>query len=116
MKTLDRVLAWILLAFGLLHTAVSVVLISRNLNLESAWFFAGGLAVIFGAFLNLIRAHRPEDTMIARTSVLANLLLLILAVLLCWVLRHHLMANPQAAVFVPLILLELLFSVRQWLR
>jgi hypothetical protein len=116
MKTLDRVLAWVLLAFGLLHTAASVLLMSRNLNLNSAWFFAGGLAVIFGAFLNLIRNHRPADTLIAQTSVVANLLLLVLGVLLCWVLRHNLKGNPQAAVFIPLIALELLFSVRQWLR
>jgi Na+/alanine symporter len=116
MKTFDRVLAWLLLAFGLLHTTASVALMSRTLNLDSAWFFAGGLAVIFGAFLNLIRTYRPTDSMIARTSVLANLLLLILSLLLCWVLRHDLKRNPQAAVFVPLIALELLFSVRQWLR
>lgn len=116
MKTLDRVLAWALLVFGLLHTTGSVVLMWRTLNLDSAWFFAGGLAVIFGAFLNLIRTYRPTDSMIARTSVLTNLLLLILSLLLGWVLRHDLKANPQAVVFVPLVALELLFSVRQWLR
>jgi hypothetical protein len=116
MKTLDRVLAWVLLVFGLLHTVGSLFLMSKNLNLDSAWFFSGGLAVIFGAFLNLIRTYRPTDSMIARTSVLANLLLLILSGLLCWVLRYDLKANPQAAVFVPLVALEFLFSVRQWLR
>jgi vacuolar-type H+-ATPase subunit I/STV1 len=116
MKTFDRVLAWALLVFGCLHTAGSVVLMSRTLNLDSAWFFSGGLAVIFGAFLNLIRTYRPTDSAIARASALANLLLLILAGLLCWVLRHDLKTNPQAAVFVPLVALELLFSVRQWLR
>lgn len=116
MKTLDRVFGWTLLVFGCLHTTGSVFLMAKSLNLDSAWFFSGGLAVIFGAFLNLIRCYRPPDSLVARISVLANLLLLVLAALLCWVLRHDLRQNPQAAVFVPLVGIELLFSVRQWSR
>jgi hypothetical protein len=116
MKTLDRVLAWVLLAFGCLHTAGSVVLMSKTLNLDSAWFFSGGLAVIFGAFLNLIRTYRPTDSAIARTSVLANLLLLILSLLLGWVLRRDLRGNPQATGLIILAVAQLVFSVRQWLR
>jgi hypothetical protein len=116
MKTFDRVVAWIILAFGLLHSAVGVVLMSRNLTIEAIWFFAGGLAIIFCVFLNLIRTYRPTDKMIARLSVLANLLLLGLSLLLVGALRHDLKANPQAAVFVPLVAVELLFSVRQWFR
>ncbi|HEY6271541.1 MAG TPA: hypothetical protein VIX19_06045 [Terriglobales bacterium] len=115
MKIVDRVFGWILLLFGLLHTAVGVVLLSRTLNLDSAWFFSGGLAVIFCAFLNLVRSQRA-DRLIAGTSVIANLLLVVLSVVLWWVLRHDLKANPQAAMFVPLIVIELLFSVRQWLK
>jgi hypothetical protein len=115
MKTLDRVFGWTLFALGCLHTAGSVVLMSRNLNLDSAWFFSGGLAVIFGAFLNLIRAYRP-DKVIARTSFLANALLTILAVLLGWILRHDLKQNPQAVVLVLLVVMELVLSARQWSR
>jgi hypothetical protein len=116
MKTLDRILAWVLLALGCLHTVGGVVLMFKSLNLDSAWFFSGGLAVIFGAFLNLVRAYRPPDKVVARTSVLANLLLLILAVLLCWVLRHDLKQNPQAIVLVTVVVLEFFLSARQWSR
>jgi hypothetical protein len=116
MKTLDRFLAWTLLVFGCLHIAASAVLMSRNLSVETVWSFSGGLAIIFGAFLNLIRAYRPPDKVVARTSVLANLLLLILAALLCWVLRHDLKENPQAVMFVPLVVMELFLSARQWSR
>ncbi|HKF23755.1 MAG TPA: hypothetical protein VKE93_19420 [Candidatus Angelobacter sp.] len=116
MKTLDRVFGWVLLGLGCVHTGGSVFLMSKNLNFDSAWFFSGGLAVIFGAFLNLIRAYRPPDRAIARISVLANLLLLILAVLLCWVLRHDLRQNPQAIVLVLVVGIELLLSARQWSR
>lgn len=116
MKTLDRVFGWTLLVFGCVHTTGSVFLMWKNLNLDSAWFFSGGLAVIFGAFLNLIRAYRPPDRWVARISLLTNLLLLILASLLCWVLRYDLKQNPQAVVFVPLVGIELLLSARQWSR
>jgi hypothetical protein len=117
MKTFDRFLGWTLLAFGCLHTAASVSLFSRALNLDSAWFFSGGLAVILGAFLNLLRAYRAPDRAVAGTSILANVLLLIMAVLLAWVLRHELKSNPQAAVFVLLIAGQLLVSVvREWSR
>jgi hypothetical protein len=114
--TLDRFLAWTLLAFGCLHTAVGVTLLSRMLKLDSAWFFSGGLAIILGAFLNLLRAYRPHDRAVARTSVLANLLLLTLAIVLAWILRHELKGNPQAGVFVLLVVTQLLISVRQWSR
>jgi hypothetical protein len=116
MTTLDRFLSWTLLTFGCLHTAAGVVLLSRSLNLDSAWFFSGGLAIVLGALLNLLRTYRPPDRAVARTSVLANLLLLTLAILLAWVLRHQLKGNPQAAVFVPLVAVQLLFSLRQWFQ
>ena len=116
MKTLDRVLAWALLALGCLHTAGGVVLMLKSLSLDSAWFFSGGLAVIFCAFLNLIRAYRPLDPLVPKMSSVANLLLLVLATLLGWVLRHDLKQNPQAIVLVAIVVLELLLSVRQWSR
>jgi hypothetical protein len=116
MKTLDRVFAWALLVLGGLHTAGSVVLMSKNLSLNSAWFFSGGLAVIFCSCLNLIRTYRPPDRLVAKISSVANLLLLVLAMLLAWVLRHDLKQNPQAIVLVTIVVLELLFSARQWSR
>ena len=116
MKTLDRVFGWALLAFGCLHITASVFFMSKNLNLNSAWSFAGGLALIFGAFLNLIRVHRPQDHALAGISFLANLLLLILAALLFWIMRHDLRQNPQVVLFVPPIGIEFLLSARQWSR
>jgi hypothetical protein len=116
MRTLDRFLGWTLLAFGSLHTVVGVGVMWRALDLNSAWFFSGGLAIILGAFLNLLRAYRIPDRAVARTSILANLLLLVLAVLLAWALRHELKGNPQAGIFVLLIAVQLFVSLRQWSR
>lgn len=116
MKTLDRIIAWVVLAFACLHTVAGVVQMSRSLTIEAAWFFSGGLAVIFCVFLNLIRAYRPPDRVIARISVTANFLLLILSVLLVLALRHDLKQNPQAVVLVGLVFVQLVLSARQWSR
>ena len=72
--------------------------------------------MIFCAFLNLVRAYRPSDRLVAKISSVANLLLLVLAMLLAWVLRHHLKQNPQAIVLVAIVVVELLLSARQWSR
>ena len=114
MKTFDRVVAWTMLAFALLHTTVVVVLMSRNLTNETTWAFSGGLAIIFCVFLNLIRTYRPTDKAIVRISVLANLLLVIMSVLLLAASRHKLNANPQVVVFLLLTAVQLLLSARQW--
>jgi hypothetical protein len=116
MKMFDRIVAWTMLAFALLHMTVVVVLMSRNLTIGTAWSFAGGLAIIFCVFLNLIRTYRPPDKVIVRISVLANLLLVILSVLLLAASRHDLKANPQVVVFLVLTVLQLLLPTRQWLR
>ena len=110
MKRFDRIVAWTILAFALLHIAVSVVLMSRNLTIGAAWSFSGGLAIIFCVFLNLIRTYLPPDKVIARISILANLLLVIMAVLVLTAVRHDLKANPQVVAFLLLTLLQLVLS------
>jgi hypothetical protein len=114
MKTFDRVVAWTMLAFAMLHTVVVTVLMSRSLTFETVWAFSGGLAIIFCVFLNLIRTYRPPDKVISRISVLANLLLVIFSVLLLAASRDKLRANPQVVVFLLLTVLQLLLSARQW--
>ena len=114
MRTFDRVVAWTILALALLHTTASVFVMSQKLTIEAAWFFSGGLAIIFCELLNFIRAYRPPDKMIARISILANLLLVILSLLLVAALRHDLKANPQAVVLAVLAILQYLLSARQW--
>jgi hypothetical protein len=74
MKTLDRAFAWIILLLGCTHCIVTFV-VHKSLAMEAIWFFSGGLAMIFGALLNLVRIARPDDKLAARVSALANLLL-----------------------------------------
>jgi hypothetical protein len=85
--------------------------------MEAIWFFSGGLAMIFGALLNLVRIARPDDRLAARVSALANLLLFaVFVVATTWLLRRELKQNPQVIVVAIAIAGELAFSLRQCFR
>jgi len=116
MKTTDRVFAWVLLLLGCIHCAGTFVAF-RTLSLEAIWFVTGGLAMIFGALLNLVRVARPDDRLPARASALANLLLFaVFVAVVPWLLRHELKENPQVIVVAVTVAAEFVFSLRQCFR
>lgn len=116
MKTTDRIFAWVPLVLGCVHCAMSFVL-HRALNLDTIWFLSGGLVLIFGALLNLMRIARPHDRLLARASALANLLLLtVFVAAVPWLLRHELKQNPQVVVLAIAVAMEFGFSLRQCFR
>ena len=116
MKTADRIFAWIVLLLGCVHCAVTFV-VHKALTVEAIWFVSGGLVLIFGALLNLVRIARPGDRLLARASALANVLLFALFVIAVpWLLRHALKQNPQIIVAAIAIAAELGFSLRQCFR
>ena len=116
MKTLDRIFAWVILVLGCTHCAVTFVL-HKSFTVETIWFLSGGLAMIFGALLNLVRIARLDDKLAARVSALANLLLFALfAVATPWLLHRELKGNPQVIVVAIAITAELVFSLRQCFR
>jgi intracellular septation protein A len=91
--------------------------VHKSLAMEAIWFFSGGLAMIFGALLNLVRIARPDDRLAARVSALANLLLFaVFVVATTWLLRRELKQNPQVIVVAIAIAGELAFSLRQCFR
>jgi hypothetical protein len=115
MKTFDRVLAWILLLLGCIHCAATF-LVHKTLTIDAIWFISGGLVMIFGALLNLLRAARPGDRLAAGVSLLANLLLFaVFAVAVPWLLRHEFKQNPQVVVVGITVTAEFLFSLRSFL-
>jgi hypothetical protein len=115
MKTIDRVFAWILLVLGCIHCAATFV-VHKTLTVDAIWFISGGLVMIFGALLNLLRAARPGDRLTAGVSLLANLLLFaIFAVAVPWLLRHEFKQNPQVVVVGITVAAELAFSVKSLL-
>lgn len=116
MKMIDRILAWLLLLLGCLHCAVSFV-VHKVFTVEAIWFVSGGLVLIFGALLNLVRIARPDDRLLARASALANLLLFALfGIAMVWLLRGDLKHNPQVIVVAIAVAAEFGFSLRQCFR
>ena len=116
MKTTDRICAWIVLLLGCVHCAVTFVL-HKTFTVEAIWFVSGGLVLIFGALLNLVRIARPDDRLLAQASTLANLLLFALfGIATPWLLRSDLKQNPQVIVVAIAIAVELGFSLRQCFR
>lgn len=113
MKTTDRICAWIVLLLGCVHCAVTFV-VHKTFTVEAIWFISGGLVLIFGALLNLVRIARPDDRLLARASALANLLLFALfGTAMVWLLRGDLKQNPQVIVVAIAIAAELGFSLKQ---
>lgn len=113
MKTADRIFAWIVLLLGCVHCAVTFV-VHKTFTVEAIWFVSGGLVLIFGALLNLVRIARPDDRLPARASALANLLLFALfGIATPWLLRGDLKQSPQVIVAAVAIAAELGFSIKQ---
>jgi hypothetical protein len=114
MKTMDRVFAWIMLVLGCIHCAGTFV-VHKTLTVDAIWFFTGGLVMIFGALLNLVRAARPDDRLASGASLLANLLLFaVFVIVVPCVLRHDLKQNPQVIVVGITVAAELAFSVKSF--
>lgn len=112
MKKLDLVLAWVLLLLGCIHCAATF-LVHKTLTLEAVWFVSAGLAMIFGALLNMVRAARPEDRLVASLSFLANLLLFaVFGIVVPWVLHNDLRRNPQVIALAFTVAAEFFFSLR----
>jgi len=116
MKTTDLIFAWIVLVLGCTHCVVTF-LVQKSFTVEAIWFFSGGLVLIFGALMNLVRIARPDDKLPAQVSALANLLLFALFVVaMPWLLHSALKHNPQVIVVAIAIAAELFFSLRQCFR
>lgn len=116
MKTTDRIFAWVLLVLGCVHLAVTFV-VQKTFNVEAIWFVSGGMVLIFGALLNLVRIARPDDRLLARISALANLLLFALfGIAVPWLLHRDLKQNPQVIVAAIAVAAEFGFSLRQCFR
>lgn len=115
MKMVDRAFAWLLLLLGCIHSAATFI-VHKTLTLDAVWFVSGGLAMIFGGLLNMVRVARFEDRLVVRISLLANLLLFALFVIVVpWVLRNNIKQNPQVIVVGIAVVGELLFSIRLFL-
>ena len=67
MKTLDRVLGWLLVLGAMLHSIGSVVALRQKPDML-VWALSGSLAALLVAALNLMRVNRPADRTLAWVS------------------------------------------------
>lgn len=68
MRTLDRVLGWLLVVNGLLHGLGSWTAYHHSPDLL-LWALSASLAALLLAALNLLRASRPQDRPLAWVSL-----------------------------------------------
>ena len=57
MKTLDRVLAGLLVLLGCVHNFVAAPLTFSYLSTEALWFVSAGLALWYAGFINFLRVQ-----------------------------------------------------------
>jgi hypothetical protein len=111
LKKLDLVLAWMLVVLGFVHCGAGIVS-AAGLKLDSIWFFAGGIAIVEGGFLNILRNGGGRG-MARVASILANVLLLLVVVAISIVVLRtgRFLANPQVILALFVVGAETLFSI-----
>jgi hypothetical protein len=62
-KIIDWLCAILVFALGIVHSALTPV-IYRPLSLSALWFFAAGLAMVFGGMLNVLRLQGPGSPLL----------------------------------------------------
>lgn len=107
MRTLDIVIAWILIAFGAVHLSLTRR-VHPDIDINAIWFASGGLLIIAIGALNLLRvAYGSAAIGVYRVSVVANIVLLLMMVFIAILLPMR--GNPQ--ILVGLILAVLLTAL-----
>lgn len=107
MNIIDQVIGWLMIVLGVAHCVTSFRI--QPLSHLTVWLSGTGVAMIVGGFLNVSRA-RHGDGLTRVFSLVANLLILALAVALAWPLRYHLLRDWQALGILAATLIELLFA------
>lgn len=107
MKTVDRVVAVLILLLGTIHAGLAPVFRGR-LDVAGMWFLSGGLMLIFLGLLNLVRVGSPGAAA-RRAALIADILGL--AFVLGLVPLVSLRLNPQVTLSILLIAAATVFSL-----
>lgn len=109
MNTIDRIAAWVLIAFGLTHLALTGK-VHPHLGINAIWFASGGLFMMTVGSLNLLRvAYGSIARGVQVLSVIANLVLLFLLVAIATLLPVR--GNPQMVLGFVLVVPLTAFSI-----
>ncbi|HLZ40861.1 MAG TPA: hypothetical protein VKQ11_07860 [Candidatus Sulfotelmatobacter sp.] len=109
MRTLDILTAWILIALGAVHIALTRT-VNPNMGIQAIWFASGGLLIVAIGTLNLLRvAYRRVARGVYLVSLIANLVLVLL--MLSFAALVPMRSNPQILFGLILAVLLTAFSV-----
>jgi hypothetical protein len=112
LRTLDIVAAWLLIAFGALHTSLTRK-VHPDLDINAVWFASGGLLIIVIGALNLLRvAYSSIAKGLGAVSVIANIVLLLLMAWIATLIPMR--GNPQVSIGLVLAGVLTVFSVLRW--
>jgi hypothetical protein len=108
-RTLDIVIAWILIALGATHIALTRK-VHPDIGIDAVWFASGGLLIVTIGVLNLLRvAYSSVAKGVYLVSVIANIVLLLLMLFIATLLPIR--SNPQVLIALILAALLTAFSV-----
>jgi hypothetical protein len=107
MKTVDRLVAVLILLLGTIHVGLAPVFRGRY-DGAGMWFLSGGLMLIFLGLLNLVRTGAPSAAA-RRAALVANILTL--AFVLGLVPLVSLRRNPQVTIAILLMAAVTAFSL-----
>jgi len=92
-RTLDILTAWILIALGAVHIALTRT-VNPNMGIQAIWFASGGLLIVAIGTLNLLRvAYSRVARGVYVVSLIANIVLVLL--MLSFVVLVPIRSNPQ---------------------
>ena len=109
MRTLDIIIGWLLIAFGVVHISLTRR-VHPDIDINAIWFASGGLLMIIIGALNLLRvAYSSVAKGVYVVSVIANIVLLLLMLFIAT--RVPMRSNPQVLVGLIFAALLTAFSV-----
>lgn len=107
MNVVDQIFGWLMIALGVAQCVTSFRV--QPLSHLTVWLSGTAVAMLVTGFLNVSRA-RNKDGLTRAFSLIANLLILALAVALAWPVRYHLLHDWQALGILIVTVIELLFA------
>lgn len=109
MKTIDAVVGWLLIGFGVAHLYFTSTF-DPTMGMNAIWFACGGLLMIAISALNLLRvAYVAVAGGVRIVSIIANVVLVLLMLVIAT--RAPIRSNPQVVVGLILAALLTAFSV-----
>lgn len=111
MKIIDYLLAWTLVALGVVHCVFTLVM-HRGFSLGAVWSLGTGVALILAGLINYLRIHSGRVAGLRTVCIVSNLLVLATALMAAYFFVHLLTRNPQVPILLVAIVGELIFSLQ----